>query len=310
MRCWCREQGVRREGPGLLSVPAEGIALASAAVAALANVIVAPVADRYGAYLVSALLSAAIALIFILLAPFVLGMTGADLSSTKAILYVILGAAPILATGTLLYWESVRRLGISVAFPIASSYPLAVSLYGFFFLDEAFSVAKVFGTVAITVGVSLISISSSESGSRSSEGPHRRSILLAFLAMLCWSGNTILIKHAVDAGLGVFTVNLLRMPVIALLLTTAVMVRYRKERIPRPSLRPLSVLGLAAVISGVQDLLYFYTLRASDLSIIVPLASTSPLFVTPMAVLFLKERVTLRTLVGTIMTVIGIVALA
>jgi len=293
-----------------LSVPAEGIALASAAVAALANVIVAPVANRYGAYMVSALLSAAVALIFILLSPFVLGKTGTDLGSTKAILYTVLGAAPILAAGTLLYWESVRRLGISVAFPIASSYPLVVSLYGFFLLDEAFSIVKVLGTVTIIAGVSLISISSSESETTSSEGPQWKSVLLAFLAMLCWSANTILIKLAVDAGLGVFTVNLLRMPVIALLLTAAVIVRHRKERIPRISLRPLSVLVLAALISGAQDLLYFYTLQASDLSIIVPLASTSPLFVMPMAVLFLKERVTLRALVGTLLTVAGIAALA
>jgi drug/metabolite transporter (DMT)-like permease len=293
-----------------LSIPAEGIALVSAAIAALANVIVAPVANRYGAYQVSAWLSAAVALIFILLSPFVLVITGAELGSTKAILYTVLGAAPILAAGTLLYWESVRRLGISVAFPIASSYPLVASLYGFFFLDEAFSLAKVFGTVAIIGGVSLVSISSSESGKRSTEGTHWKAVLLAFMAMLCWSGNTILIKLAMDAGLGVFTVNLFRMPVIAMLLTTVVIVRHRKASTPRISLRSLSVLGLAALISGAQDLLYFYTLQASDLSIIVPLASTSPLFVTPMAVLFLKERVTLRTLAGTIMTVIGIAVLA
>jgi uncharacterized membrane protein len=57
-------------------------------------------------------------------------------------------------------------------------------------------------------------------------------------------------------------------------------------------------------------MLYFYTLQASDLSIIVPLASTAPLFAMPMAVLFLKERVTLQKLMGTIMTVTGIAVLA
>jgi transporter family protein len=288
----------------------EGLALASAGVAALANIVVAPVANRHGAYIVSALLSVGVALIFIVLSPLFLGAAGADFSSTRAILYTVLGAAPILAMGHLLYWESVRRLGVSVAFPIASSYPLIASLYGFFFLDEVFSIAKILGTVAIISGVSMVSMARRESEAGSSRQYHRKSVLLAFLAMLSWSGNTILIKLAMNEGLGVFTVNLLRMPVIALLLTTAVFVRNRRERIPRISIRPLAILGLAAVINGAQDLLYFYTLNASDLSIIVPLASTSPLFVTLMAGLFLKERITPRVAIGTVTTVIGITVLA
>lgn len=285
----------------------EGIALISAVVAAVANIVVAPVAGRHGTFVVSAALSTAMAVLFILLAPLVLGRWEDALSPSRASFYVILGAAPALAAGTLLYWASVKRLGVSVAYPIASSYPLVVSLFGFLFLGEPFSTGRALGTIAIISGVSLISISSSESRGRSALEPQRTMIPIAFLAMFCWSANTIFVKLAVDDGLGVFTVNLLRMPVIAILLIATLLVRRHRVHTPNLPLRSLLILIVAAVISAAQDLLYFYGLQTSDLSTVVPLASTSPVFVLLLAALFLKERLRLSTSLGTLLTVAGII---
>jgi drug/metabolite transporter (DMT)-like permease len=288
----------------------EGIALVSAVVAALTNVIVAPIAKRHSALLVSAALSAAMALFFILVAPLVLGKLEAKLALTGPALYILLGAAPILTVGTFLYWLSVQRLGASVAYPIASSYPLLVSVFGFVVLREPFSVLKLAGTVAIIGGVSLVSVSSADARSQTTAGPYWKALLVAFLTMLCWSGNTILVKLAVDGGVGIFAVNLLRMPVMAVLLSAALFARGGGREIVSMQRKALLVLLVAAVISGFQDLLYFYTLQASKLSIVVPLSSTAPMFVMILALVFLKERVTLPRALGTLVTVVGIILLA
>ena len=294
----------------MLMIPPEAIALVSAFIAAVSNTLVAPIATRYGALLVSAVLTTAMAVVFLLLSPFVLGSVEPALTLSRPALYVVLGAAPILTVGTLLYWVSVRRLGTSVAYPIASSYPLVVSFLWLWLSGEAFSALKLVGTAAILAGVSLVTVTSSEHGSPKRDRRQWLALLTAFLTMLCWSGNTILVKLAVDEGLGVFTVNLLRMPVMAVLLCLALFFGRRGTKIEPMSRKALLVLLLAALINGAQDLLYFYTLQASSLSTVVPLASTAPLFVMLMALLFLKERVTLPRAAGTILTVVGIIILA
>jgi transporter family protein len=125
--------------------------------------------------------------------------------------------------------------------------------------------------------------------------------------MFCWSANTIFVKLAMDDGLGVFTVNLLRMPVIAVLLIATLIVRRQRVHTPMLPLRSLLVLIVAAVINATQDLLYFYSLQTSDLSTVVPLAATSPVFALLLAALFLKERLRLSTSLGTVLTVAGII---
>jgi len=64
-----------------------------------------------------------------------------------------------------------------------------------------------------------------------------------------------------------------------------------------------------AVITFGGFWLSLVAIKYIDVSIANTLNSTEPLFVLPLAVIFLKEKVTLSAIVGTFITVIGIVLL-
>lgn len=75
---------------------------------------------------------------------------------------------------------------------------------------------------------------------------------------------------------------------------------------------PIEVFG-CLLISGVAETLYFVALgkayQSGDLSVVYPLARSSPMFLTIVAVLFLKETVTTSGLFGIILILVGVYTL-
>jgi transporter family protein len=72
--------------------------------------------------------------------------------------------------------------------------------------------------------------------------------------------------------------------------------------------------ALIAISAFVADLvghyMYFLAMQLGQVSTVVPLAATSPLFVIPMAHVVLKETITWPVAVGTLLTMVGAVLVA
>ena len=75
--------------------------------------------------------------------------------------------------------------------------------------------------------------------------------------------------------------------------------------------RSLSYMILGGgVVAGAVGMLCFYTaIKGADLSRVMPIAFTSPLFGALMGVIFSGETVTMKSVLGTILTVGGIILL-
>lgn len=69
----------------------------------------------------------------------------------------------------------------------------------------------------------------------------------------------------------------------------------------------VGILSLSGILGGFLGMFtYFLLLKAKNASQIVPLTSTYPLVATFLAVIFLKEELTLFKILGTIFIVVGI----
>jgi transporter family protein len=65
------------------------------------------------------------------------------------------------------------------------------------------------------------------------------------------------------------------------------------------------------VVAGALGMLCFYTaIKSAPLSRVMPIAFTSPLFGALMGIIFAAEPMTLKTLVGMVLTIGGIVVLS
>jgi len=73
------------------------------------------------------------------------------------------------------------------------------------------------------------------------------------------------------------------------------------------SLKDIGILSLSGIIGGFLGMFtYFSLLKSQSASKIVPLTSTYPLVATLLAIIILKEKLTLSKVVGTILVVIGV----
>ncbi len=77
----------------------------------------------------------------------------------KDILIVCLGGFISGFLGLLLYYKAIKVGEVSIVAPIAASSPLWASLFAFVLLGETLSLAKIFGTILVVLGVILISLS-------------------------------------------------------------------------------------------------------------------------------------------------------
>jgi transporter family protein len=69
----------------------------------------------------------------------------------------------------------------------------------------------------------------------------------------------------------------------------------------------IGILSLSGILGGFLGMFtYFSLLKAKNASQIVPLTSTYPLVATLLAIIFLKEELTLLKILGTLFIVIGI----
>ncbi len=138
-------------------------------------------------------------------------------------------------------------------------------------------------------------------------------VLLAALTTLTWSGGTTLIKVGLDtletAGndVGIIPINGARMfcliPITLIIFT----VTNRGDNKSEFSWKPLLLVSIAAVLGlFVSNILYLYALDLIGTSTPAAIAASGPIIATPLSILFLKEKVDWKIILGTLLTVGGI----
>jgi drug/metabolite transporter (DMT)-like permease len=281
-----------------------GIALAflSAAVSGVAIVLVGRHSRETNALNVSMLISFA-GLIAIL--PFAAVLT--DFSTVNLGGMLLFGAGGILMPGLvrLLYYSGLKRLGPSVNSSVFSVYPIYSVLFAILFLSELLTVPNWIGVVAIASGVILIEMSCRDNTCANSG---LRDWFFPILGGLTYGGSAIFMK----AALNISDAPILGVAVAYSFSFIPYFVILGSSRTARSNLslrKDLRLFWMAGVGQGVSWILSFYALSVEAVSVVVPLLSLEPLFVTLFAFLALRqqERLSFKLAVSTMVTVLGVV---
>lgn len=136
-----------------------------------------------------------------------------------------------------------------------------------------------------------------------------KAILFALLSALIWGSAPVLFKLGLRGDVspisGIFIHNLTA-TVFAFITLLAV-----KENPIGYPVKELLMVALGGFVSGFLGLLVYYkAIKVGHVSIVAPIASSSPLFSTLLAIIILGESFTLTKFVGTILVIIGIVLLS
>ncbi len=136
-------------------------------------------------------------------------------------------------------------------------------------------------------------------------------IAIALTTALAWAGDTTWLRSASE-GHEAASVAMLHIPPGAILLSLYVTARPTSAIRRRTlTLRAVVVIGMTGVFStGVGTLLFVFAVQDIGGGPASVLFATAPLFALPIAVLVLRERITVWAVVGTVIAVGGIVLLA
>jgi DME family drug/metabolite transporter len=226
------------------------------------------------------------------------------LSSPAMIYFVISGCVqPLLARA--LFYEGITRIGVARAGPLRGTEPLFATIIGVSFLHEDPGALVYLGTILIMTSLWLIS--GHQDGAAKwrlldTAFPISAALVSAISQSLRKQGLKILPDPFVAVAI-VTTVSLILF--LIFVLTTGRAQSLRMER------QSLSFFLAAALLATAAQVLNFVALGRGELSVIIPLLNTTPLFTVLLSVLFLRkvETVNRRIVFGALLMFAGIVTI-
>ncbi len=209
--------------------------------------------------------------------------------------------------GDMVYFYSQERIGVSRAFPIAMIFPLVTYFLDISFLNAPFLANRLFGIVLVVLGISIIvrGQASKSSGIKPRQSMDKMGVILAFVAAFLWAIASIFAKIAL-IDVDVISANFIRILAGSIALLPMFLISM-KQGMPLPTRKATKLVLVAGLFGmGFGSLGYVTAVMFTGATISSVLSSTAPLFAIPASAYFLKEKITLGVIIGTLASVIGV----
>lgn len=228
-----------------------------------------------------------------------------DFLRSPAMLYFLISGCLQPLCARALYYEGLTRIGVSRAGPLRGSEPFFAAAIAVTFLHERPTIPVYLGTILIVASVWIISW-----GQRGQVNWRPIDVAFPLGAALISAVSQSLRKQGLKILPNPFVaaVTVTSTSLILLLVFLFVTKRIHLLRMERQSFFFFLV---SAFVATTAQILNFVALGKGDLSVIIPLLNTTPLFSVIFSALFLRrmETVTPRTIVGALLMIAGIVTI-
>ena len=222
--------------------------------------------------------------------------------SIWTVIFLVFSVVFNVVLGDSSYFASQEIVGVKIATPIVNLYPLLTIILAFIFLEEEVTLKFLGGTVTIILGVILLS--------QKEEGEHNerrlKGFIYAFSSLVLYAAGVLAVTYA-STDVDVVVANSIRLPAAAILLFTISHTppkRDVKKLDKRFTLTMLFAGLLGTYLSSYYLVLSAQTLGAGKTAV---LTSLGPLFALPLAIFWLKENVTWKIVLGTVISIAGLV---
>ena len=276
------------------------------------NIILRGLSVRFGAVMVNAWRTVFAAICFAIIFLLTRGPSHLTAIPLSSLLTLLAGVVVGMVIGDALQFTAMTRIGVARAMPISSCFPLFTIAIAAVFLDEQITARMIAGAVLVIVGVTLVAlprragVEERAAGGGSLPAGYWIGVAMALTAAVCWSFSTTFSRIAMQ-HMDVITANTIRMPFSALV---SMAIGLRSGWIPptkfdRRSLAILIGCGIIGTAGG--GFLYLTAIDLAGAAKTAVLGSASPVFGLVGSILFLGERPGRRGIVGTLISVAGII---
>jgi DME family drug/metabolite transporter len=201
-----------------------------------------------------------------------------------------------------------KLIGLSRALPISTTYPFFTLMLALLFLDEELGWALFAGALLIAAGAYLLAFPRGAVQTvhgKGEQGLDLAGVGLAFVAAICWGGSTVLLRVGLE-GMDVLVANVIRLTVLSVVLFAMLLGRDKTVRTREGGWRSLGIVFLAGIIgTGLGTYVFLASVQEAGAAKTSVLTAITPLFGVPLS-LILRERLSGRTVLGTVLTVVGV----
>jgi len=241
----------------------------------------------------------------------VIGKLGV-LTSLSADVAVLAGISGVigLGVGDTLYMMSLKSIGVARAVPITCTYPLFSLIWAARFKGELVTLPVGLGAITIVLGIWLLSQENKTNNAGIQKKDLYRGVAFALATAIAWSISITMINMAVKETADLdhaLAINAIRITIIAIVFFASSPLISKGlgfGKISRKAVATLLVGGIVAL--GVGWFFLTYSFIETLESRAVPISSTTPLFSTLAGMAFLREKVTMRNFLGSVVIVAGI----
>lgn len=236
---------------------------------------------------------------------FVRGEQGALLRTPAWVYLLLVGSvATALVLGDTLFFESTQHIGVGRALTIAMSYPLLSTGLAVLITGERLSPLRLLGILITLFGLYLI-IGLRPGAGKGQPARESRGVSLAIVAAVSWGIAPVIMKPAL-AEIDPLTASAIRLGAAAILLGATPWARGSTKLLLSGGPRIHAAVGGIGALTALTTILFVAGIKFAGVAIGTVLSSTSPLFAVPLEALLLGERLVPRTILGAVVTVLGI----
>ena len=245
-----------------------------------------------------------VVLIFSIIMVFVVGsqQTIKEVAPVSWIFLVLSG----LATGAswMCYFKALSIGDVNKVVPIdKSSTILSVLLAILIFNETNNLIVKLFGTALIGAGTYLMI-----EKKRATEAKNTKWILYAVLSAIFAALTSVLAKmgiSGVESNLG----TAIRTAVVLIMAWGIVLAKGEQKQLKGINKKELVFIALSGLATGASWLCYYYAIQNGVMSVVVPIDKMSVLITVLFSVVFLKEKMSFKSIFGLIVMSVGTLAM-
>jgi drug/metabolite transporter (DMT)-like permease len=222
---------------------------------------------------------------------------------TLPVIYLVLISGALSAVVLSSYYLALGLGKASIVSTIASCMNVVAIALSLWILGESLTGLQFSLISLVFIGILLVA----SDFSKTKDSARKISVLLALLAAVLGGGNIILQKWIAESSHYLMAFFLSRICMISFMLPVSTLIREKRPALTSRNYLKLGVLGLMDV-SGFFS--WYIGLRIGLVSIVTPIALSSPAVTVTLAHIFLNERVRLHQRLGILAVVVGIVLLS
>ena len=232
----------------------------------------------------------------------------------EIVLALIISSVIGLVIGDSVYVGALRRLGLTRAFTVSLGVFIVLTyLLAIFWVDEKVTLWAAGGTVLVLIGVYSVANLNKEEHSQEKnplKNESKRGWGLLVLASLLWAIATVWLRDAAN-GEDVLAVAALRVPAAGVVLMGLATISQRSDLRRRViSNRDHTILFFAGILgAGAATILFIFAIQEVGAGRAAVTTAIAPIFAVFLGVVFLKERLNKKILVGVLIASAGIILL-